>query len=77
MLDFDGTRNIQNPRMASAILSVGLSGLAPENSVFLKLLHPSCRAVDCQGTATCADGRCQAVPRLGHEPLHHAESLRV
>ena len=30
--------------MASAILSVGLSGLAPESS-FLKLLHPSCRAV--------------------------------
>jgi hypothetical protein len=27
----------------------------------------------CQGTATCADGRCQAVPRLGHEPLHHSE----
>ena len=33
------------PRMASAILSVGLSGLAPESSTFLKLLHPSCRAV--------------------------------
>ena len=31
--------------MASAILSVGLSGLAPESSTFLKLLHPSCRAV--------------------------------
>lgn len=27
----------------------------------------------CQGTATCADGRCQAVPCLCHEPLHHFE----